>query len=441
MTAVLSPIAAFIIFVVMFIGTCFLLKVNVSFGVGLGCVTVILVGHYTPTFFLQASFSAMDSFPFLAVPTFILAGVLMEHSGISSSLIDWCQSIIGRVRGSVGAVTTLACMAFGLLTGSATATLSAIGSIMITEMHKRGYKKDYAAALAASTSFLGILIPPSTPGILYALCAGESITRVWMATVVPGIAIGVGTIFLNWWIVGRKEPKVRIENDSFGAYMMNIGHQTKKSLGALMMPIIIFGGIYSGIFTPTEAGAVCVVYGLVFYLIKFYRGGKQGKTFKDILDSSTIQNASIGLLIALSLCAGRVITMTGVSTALTDWMLGHVHSKFMFLLLYNLVLLLFGMFLNQNATILILTPLLLPTAQAYGINGLEFGTIMLVACCYGGLTPPFATYNFIAAGLSGESFGSVTKQSLPFLVLGYIIIIIMCAFPECYTWLPNLVSA
>jgi C4-dicarboxylate transporter DctM subunit len=132
--------------------------------------------------------------------------------------------------------------------------------------------------------------------------------------------------------------------------------------------------------------------------------------------------------------------MCGVSQALTDWMLQHVHSKWTFLILYNVVLLLFGMFLNQNATILILTPLLLETAEAYGISAMEFGTIMLVACCYGGLTPPFATYNFIAAGLSGESFGSVTKQSLPFLALGYVIILIMCVFPGVYMWLPNMVG-
>lgn len=439
MIAALSPMGAFSLFLAMFIGTCFLLKVNVAFGVGIGCVTVLIFGGYANTFFLQASFSAMDSFPFLAVPTFILAGVLMEHSGISTALMDWCDAIIGKVRGSVGAVTTLACMAFGLLTGSATATLSAIGKMMIGEMHKRGYRKDYAAALASATSFLGILIPPSTPGILYALTAGESITRVWTATVVPGLTIGLGTIFLNWWIVGRKEPK-SLEKITFSGYISNLGRQTWKSLAALFMPIIIFGGIYSGIFTPTEAGAVCVVYGTIFYFIKFYKNKKQGKTFKQILDDSTVQTASIGLLIALSLCAGRVITMCGVSGALTDWMLGHVHSKAMFLLLYNLVLLLFGMFLNQNATILILTPLLLPTAQAYGINALEFGTIMLVACCYGGLTPPFATYNFIAAGLSGESFGAVTKQSLPFLALGYLIILIMCVWPGSYMWLPNLIA-
>lgn len=441
MASALTPMGAFLMFLLIFLGACTFLKVNVAFGVGLGCVAVLFFGKYTNTFFLQAAFSSMDSFPFLAVPTFILAGVLMEHSGISGKLIDWCQAIAGRVRGSIGAVTTLACMAFGLLCGSATATLSAIGKMMITEMTKRGYKRDYAAALAASTCFLGILIPPSSPGIVYALAAGVSITDIWMCTVVPGILIGGGTIFLNWWIVGRKEPKMEKVDNGFSHYITNLGKQTWQSLPSLVMPIIVFGGIYGGIFTPTEAGAVCCLYGIVFFLIQYYKNKKQGKNLKDIFVDSSIGTASIGLLIALSLCAGRIITMSGVSTVLTDWMLAHVHSKWTFLLLYNLVLLLFGMFMNQNATILILTPLLLDTAKAYGISALEFGTIMMVANCYGGLTPPFATYGFIASGLSGESFGAVTKKSMPFLLFGYLVILLICVFPQIYLWLPRLLGA
>lgn len=200
----LLPMTALGIFLLVFLGCCILLKLNVAFGIGMGALAVILLGNYPTSFFLQATFSALDNFPFLAVPTFILAGVLMEHSGIAASLLDFVDSIVGRVRGSIGAVATLAAMAFGLLTGSATSTLSAIGKLMINEMSKRGYKRDYAAALAASTCFLGILIPPSAPGIIYALSAGVSILDIWMCTVVPGIFIGVGTIFINWWIVGRK---------------------------------------------------------------------------------------------------------------------------------------------------------------------------------------------------------------------------------------------
>lgn len=440
MTGGLAPMLALALFLTVFLCACVLLKINVAFGIGLGSLAIILFGNYSSTFFMQASFSAMDNFPFLAVPTFILAGVLMEHSGIAGALLDWCDSIVGRVRGSIGAVTTIACMAFGLLTGSATSTLSAIGKLMIGEMSRRGYKKDYAAALAAATCFLGILIPPSAPGIIYAMCAGISITDVWMATVVPGLAIGFGTIFLNWWIVGRKERRPEPVEGGFGAYASNLGRQTFKSLPALVMPLIVFGGIYSGVFTPTEAGAVCVVYGIIFYLVKYITGKKTGKSFKAIFDESSIGTASIGLLTAFSLAAGRVITMAGVSTTLAEWILAHCSSKWIFLILYNIVLLFMGMFMSGNATILILTPLLLPTAEAYGISALEFGTIMLVANCYGGLTPPFATYNFIASNMAGESFGSVTKQSLPFLALGYVIILIICIFPDCYLWLPRLLA-
>lgn len=436
----LAPMTALLIFLLVFLGTCVLLKLNVAFSIGLGSLALVVIGGYKSTFFLQGTFSALDSFPFLAVPTFILAGVLMEHSGIAGRLLEWCDSIIGRVRGSIGAVTTLACMSFGLLTGSATSTLSAIGKLMINEMHKRGYKKSYAAALAASTAFLGILIPPSAPGIIYALAAGCSITDIWMATVVPGILIGIGTIFLNWWIVGRKEEKLKVLEGGFNEYITKLGKQTFVSIPALVMPIIVFGGIYSGIFTPTEAGAVCVAYGLIYYGYKVITGKKVGKSLKGIFDESAIGTASIGLLTAFSLATGRVITMTGISGELANWILDNCSSKWIFLILYNIVLLFMGMFMSGNATILILTPLLLPTAQAYGIGVLEFGTIMLVANCYGGLTPPFATYNFIASNFAGEPFGEVVKESLPFLALGYVVILITCIFPQSYLWLPRMLA-
>jgi C4-dicarboxylate transporter DctM subunit len=437
----LAPLTTLCIFLIVFLGTCVLFKINVAFGIGIGSLAITLIGGYHTTFFLQGTFSALDSFPFLAVPTFILAGVLMEQSGIAGRLLDWCNSIVGRVRGSIGAVTAFACAAFGLLTGSATSTLSAIGRVMINEMTKRGYRKSYAAALAASTAFLGILIPPSVPGIIYALSAGCSITDIWMATVVPGVIICIGTIFLNWWIVGRKEGKPKPLEGGFGEYITNLSKQTIVSIPALVMPIIVFGGIYSGIFTPTEAGAVCVAYGLLYYGYRVITGKTAGKSFKKIFDEAAIGTASIGLLTAFALATGRILTMTRISEHLANWVLANCTNKWTFLLLYNIVLLFMGMFMSGNATILILTPLLLPTAQAFGIGVLEFGTIMLVANCYGGLTPPFATYNFIASNFAGEPFGKVTKESLPFLILGYVVIFIICVFPQSYLWLPRLLAA
>ncbi len=428
------------LFMLGFLFSCIFLKVNIGFGIGIGSILVLIMNKMSFTYFLQATYTALDSFPFIAIPAFILAGNLMEHTGISAKLIDWCDALAGRVRGSIGAVTTIAAMAFGLLTGSATSTLSSIGKIMLPEMVKRGYKKSYAAALIASTCFLGYLIPPSGPGIIYALCAGCSITEVWMATVVPGILIGAGTIFLNWFIVGRREPIPEKLEGGLSAYFANLGKQTARSAVALLMPMIIFGGIYSGVFTPTEAGAICILYALVYYIYLAIRQQRLGKSLKAIFDDSNIGTASIGLLTAFSLAMGRVITMCGVSETLAAWILEHCTSKWLFLLLYIIVLLFMGMFMSGNATILILTPLLLPTAEAYGITAVEFGALMLVANAYGGLTPPFATYNFIASGLSDEPFASVTKESMPFLLLGITVIFLMCAVPGSYMWLVNLLK-
>lgn len=433
-----TPMVSLGIFLLVFLGVCVFFKQSVAFSVGLGSLIVLSLNGLTETFFLQGTYSALDSFPFLAMPTFILAGSLMEHSGISTALIDWCQSLVGKVRGSIGAVATLACMAFGLLCGSATSTLSAIGKMMMGEMHKRGYRLTYAAALVASTCFLGILIPPSGPGIIYAMTANCSITDIWMCTVVPGIMIGVGTIFINWWVVGRKEPIPDKESGGLPAFATKVCKQTWNSMPALIMPIIVFGGIYSGFCTPTEAGAICVVYGLLYYGYKVICGKKVGKSLLGIFEEAAIGTGSIGLLTAFSLAMGRVITMTNVSAVLAEWILAHCSSKWLFLLLYNIVLLFMGMFMSGNATVLILTPLLLPTAEAYGIDALQFGTVMLVANCYGGLTPPFATYNFISSNLAGVSFGDVVKESLPFLAWGYIVILITSVFPDVYLWLPKL---
>lgn len=440
--ATISPMLALGIFLAVFLVTCGLLKVNVGFGIGFGSIAIIILGQMPTTFFLQASYSALDSFPFLAVPTFIMAGALMEYSGIAGRLIAWCEALMGKVRGSIGAVTTIACMAFGLLTGSNLSTLSAIGKMMIGEMKKRGIRGSYAAALAASTCFLGILIPPSAPGIIYAMCAGISITDVWMSTVVPGVLIGVGTIVINWFMIGRTEPLGdKGEKVSLAGYFVNVGNQTFKSIPALVMPIIVFGGIYSGVFTPTEAGAVCVAYGLCFYLFKRFTTGEVTGSVKKIMVDSLIGTSSIGLLTAFSLAAGRAITMAGVSEALAQWVLAHCASRGLFLTLFVIILLFMGMFMNGNATVLILTPLLLPAAEAYGISALEFGAIMLVTNCYGGITPPFATNCFVASNMAEESFMSVCKDCMPFLILGIVVITIMCIAPGSYLWFVNLLAA
>lgn len=425
-----------LIFIGIFVGTCVIFRIPVAFGMGFGALGLIIANGLPLTQFLQASFSSLDSFTYLAIPLFVLSGSFMEHSGIAGMLIDWAEALIGKVRGGVGAICTVACAAFGMLTGSATSTISSIGKIMINEMKKRGYSDSYAGALAASTGFLGILIPPSGPAIIYALIAGCSITAIWMSTVVPGVLIMIGTIAINWFIQGRKEPLVPAsERQTPVEHVKNVGRTTVRSIPALLMPIIIFGGIYGGIFTPTEAGAVTCVYAAGYYLWRKFRKKPLGANLMRIHEESNIANASIGMLTIFSLCAGRIISLSGMDVEMAKFVLAYCNNKYVFLLAFDILLIFLGMLISNNAIILIVTPLLLSSATALGIDPVHFGCILMVATVYGNLTPPFATASFIASNLSGAPFTKVIRDAFPYLAFGIVIIAMVTFLPESFMWL------
>ncbi|MBP5168525.1 MAG: TRAP transporter large permease [Oscillospiraceae bacterium] len=428
-----------LIFIGVFVGSCVLSRIPVGFGMGLGAIALLVVLGLPYTQFLQASFSSLDSFTYLAIPLFVLAGSFMEHSGIAGMLVDWAESIIGKVRGGIGAICVVACAAFGMLTGSATSTLTSIGKIMIGEMKKRGYSDSYAGALAAATGFLGILIPPSGPAIIYAVIAGCSISAIWMSTVVPGIIIMIGTIVINYLIQGRKEaPIPASEKLAPIPHIKNFGKQTIRSLPALFMPIIIFGGIYGGIFTPTEAGAVTCVYAAIYFIVAKLRGKKMNAGLGRIFEESNIGNANIGLLTIFSLCAGRVISLASIDVKMAEFVLRYCDNPKLFLLAFDILLLFLGMLISNNAIILIVTPLLLPSAVALGISPIHFGCILMVATVYGNLTPPFATAGFIAAGLSGAPFVKVMRDAFPYLIFGLFVIALVTFVPQSWMWLVNI---
>lgn len=428
-----------LIFIGTFVGTCVLFRIPVAFGMGFGALGLIFANGLPFTQFLQAAFTSLDSFTYLAIPLFVLAGSFMEHSGIASMLVDWCESIIGKVRGGIGAICTVACAAFGMLTGSATSTLTSIGKIMIGEMKKRGYSDSYAGAMAAATGFLGILIPPSGPAIIYAVIAGCSISAIWMSTVVPGVLIMIGTIVINYFIQGRREaPIPASERLAPIPHIINIGRTTLRAIPALMMPIIIFGGIYGGIFTPTEAGAITCVYAAGYYLYAKLRGKKVTASFTRIHEEGSIGNANIGLLTIFSLCAGRVISLAGIDVQMAEFVLKYCDNANMFLLAFVILLMFLGMLINNTAIILIVTPLLLPSATALGIDPVHFGCILMVATVYGNLTPPFATAGFIASALSGAPFLKVMRDALPYLAFGIIIILLVTFVPQSWMWLVSI---
>lgn len=425
-----SVLNALLIFLISFMLIAILFKMPVSYALGTSSLLVLLYAGIQVTIVPQFSFSGIDSFSFLAIPFYIFAGVIMEYSGISRMLINWIKSFVGRVRGATGLITIFACMAFGVLTGSAMATISAIGKMMVPELKKENYPNAYVSALLAATCFLGILIPPSVPGIMYSLASGAKISEIWMATIGPAIIFAVGYCLVNYFRIARLQTKPEKIDVTFSVRLKDIGKTTVFAFPALLMPIIIYGSIYGGFCTVTEAGAVSCVYGIIYYIaIKFILKKKINITFFKMCAIAGASTAVIGLLNAFSQVAGKVMTVVGISNFLSHIITSNISSKVGFLVMINILFLFMGTFMDINATILIMTPLLLPVAQTYGISPLHFGTILIVNMCVGFLTPPFAVGIFVSTKIANATFGKTVKEAIPFILVGLVAIIVTTACP------------
>ncbi len=405
-------------------------KVPVAFSMGIAAVACFLYANLPVINMAQGAFTALDSIPFLAIPFFMLAGSLMEYSGISKSLLDLIDSIFGRVRGSLGVVVIMSSAAFGVLTGSALATISAIGKIVSPEMEAQGYRRGYTGALLAATCFLGILIPPSVPGILYALAANVPVTGVWLSTVGPAILFAVAYCVINYWRHGRREERA-LAGRAPGAFWGHFGKTIYRAIPALLMPIIIFGGIYGGICTATEAGALSAVYGILFYTLrKVLNLGETSGSMRDILLASAVSTVVIAAIMIFANVSSRAITLSGVSNIVAVWVGENISSPTVFLLIVNVIYLIMGTFLDINCALLLMTPLLLPAAKNMGIDPVHFGAITLVNLSVGFMTPPFANGIFMAAKITGASFVEVVREIWPFIAVGIAITLVTTYFPS-----------
>lgn len=426
----MSALNALLIFLISFMVVAVFFKMPVSYALGTSSLLVLAYSGIQVVIVPQFAFSGIDSFSFLAIPFYIFAGVVMEYSGISRMLINWIKSFVGRVRGATGLITIFACMAFGVLTGSAMATISAIGKMMVPELRKEHYPNAYVSALLAATCFLGILIPPSVPGIMYSLASGAKISEIWMATIGPAFIFAIGYCIINYYRIARHQVKPEKLNIGFVLKLKDIGKTTILAIPALLMPIIIYGSIYGGFCTVTEAGAISCVYGIFYFaVIKFIMKKHINVTFFKMCAIAGASTAVIGLLNAFSQVAGKVMTVVGISNFLSLLITSHITSKVGFLIMINILFLFMGTFMDINATILIMTPLLLPVAQTYGITAIHFGTILIVNMCVGFLTPPFAVGIFVATKIADATFAETVKEALPFMFVGLIAIVVTTACP------------
>lgn len=428
----MDPIVGIVVFILLLF-VALTLKVPIGIGIGGAAVTVLLLAGADVRDVPQVAVSALDSFPFLAIPGFVLAGTLMARGGVSAAIVGFARSIVGHVRGSMGAIAVIASGLFGTVTGSSIATIAAVGGFMVPEMDKAGYERRYTAALIGSAGFIGILVPPSVPGILYAVTAGLSIADVWLSTVGPAIALVVLFCIVNYFYSrGTHDKTVRPPT---GEYLKGIGRSGWHVLPAMLMPVLIFGGIYGGVFTPTEAAGVTALYGLIVSLF-VYKGIKANGLW-GVFRSAALVSAILSVLIAFASIAGRMITTLQVPQALSELVVSHISSPLVFLLITNVLLLLIGMFLETNTSILVLTPIFATIAAAIGVDPLHFAAIMLLNLEIGMITPPFAGNLFLSCRLAGVRLDQVIRPLAPFYGAAIAVLAVTTLWPDFSTWIPR----
>ncbi|MFA1605186.1 TRAP transporter large permease [Alcaligenes faecalis] len=411
----------------------FVLTVPVAIAVGLANMAgVAWEGRMTFLVIAQQLYAALDKYPLVAVPFFILAGNLMESGGMSNRMVEFAKSLVGGVQGGLACSCVLTCMIFAAVAGSSVATTFAVGAILIPAMVRHGYPAPFAASLQASAAELGVIIPPSIPMILFAVSTDTSVGELFVAGIGPGLLIG-GALMIYVWLYARRHG-LGLQD---GVGRLSVGTAFRQAWLALLMPVIILGGIYGGIFTPTEASAVAVVYALIVSMF-IYRSVKWGDLSK-VLHRSVVSTAVIMFIIANAGVFGFLLNRTGIPAAMGIWLGELFSSPMMFLLGMNVALFVVGMFVETSASIVVLAPLLLPVAVQFGIDPAHFGIIMVVNLALGMVTPPFGVNLFAACSVAGISLEKLIRPLLPFVVVILACLMLISYVPEVSLWARDLV--
>lgn len=413
---------------------CFALTVSVAVSIGLASILGIQVSNANMLISVKEMFASINKFPLAAIPFFILAGNLMETGGISRRLVEFAKSIVGGVQGGLPMTCVLTCMIFAAVSGSSVATTFAIGAILIPALIKHGYPTSYAAALQATSAELGVIIPPSIPMILYGVSAEVSIGELFIAGFGPGILISLALMAFVWVYC-----KIKGWGKNDGDGRLSLGRATLQAGWALLMPVIILGGIYGGVFTPTEASAVAVFYALIVGVV-IYREIKV-KDLYTILRKSALSSAVIMFIIANAGLFAFLITRAGVPDAIGRWLEAVLQSPTMFLLGVNAALFIIGMFIETSAAIIVLAPILAPVAMHFGVDPVHFGLIMVVNLAMGMITPPFGVNLFAACTVAKISLDRIVGHLLPFVGVILVCLLIITYVPSISLGLRDLVYA
>ena len=409
-------------------------SVPIVYAIGLSTVVAFYFFSNMPLIYIpQTMFPSVDSFELLAIPFFILSGAIMKEGGISRRLVEFISSIVGSYTGGLAIVTVISCEFFGAISGSAPATTAAIGGIMIPYMVERGYDKGFTAALVSCSGGIGIMIPPSIPAVIYSVLSGTSVASMFAAGVGPGIVFGLGYVAVSY-VHSKKRGYERGRRASLKEILINV----KKAFWALFMPILILGGIYSGIFTPTEAACVSVIYSFIvsFWIYKEI----DLKKIKSVILEAAEFSAMVMILFAVSATFSTILTQQNIPKILGEWLSTVTTGPVGFLLLFNLIMVIIGCFMSPIPAIIILTPLLVPLLPGLGINPVHFGQLMIVNAAIGGLTPPFGVDMFIACGITKIPIHEYARKGI-FLILASLVLLLIVAFvPDICLLLPRILG-
>ena len=417
MTAIL-----FITFAVLLV-----LGVPIAFAVVVAGVAVLLAGDVDLLIVVQRMFASPDSFSLVAVPYFILAGDLLARGSMSKNLVEFAESILGRIRGGLSAVSVVAGMFFAAISGSGAATTAAVGAALIPELKNRKYEVSSSAALIAAAGCIGVVIPPSVPMVLYAVIAEQNITKLFSNGFFPGMLMGGVLIAISLRQAYKKNyPK--------GAEFSwrNVWRTFRSAILAILMPAIILGGIFSGKFTPSEAAAVAVIYaGIISFVV--YRDMTLKELIGIILGSAKT-SAIIMMIIACSGVFGWVLANWRIPEQVANAVLNVSNNRYVILFLISVIILIAGVFMETSSAVILLTPVFLPLVKALGIDLVHFGLIFTIGISIGMITPPVAINLFVASSTTGLSIEKISKSVIPYL-LGLIIVFLL------YVYLPILIPA
>lgn len=429
---VMTPLATGgLLFIIFFI----LLLIGAPIMVGLGMATMacfLLLG-IDLSIMVERAFASLTAFPLMALPAFVLAGALMEASGISRRLVNIAENIVGPIPGGLAISTVLSCVFFGAISGSGPATTAAVGMLMIPAMTKRGYDKAYAAAATSTAGGIGIIIPPSIPMVIYGVTGQVSISKMFMAGFIPGIIVAISLCVVHY---------LRCKNISTAGMTWNARNllfSLKDGFWSILAPLIILGGIYAGWFTPTEAAVVAIFYTLLVGL--FIHRELKLRSIMASLKTTSWLSGRVLVLVFTATSFGYLLTSHRIPNEIATMVLSLTDNVYIVWVFVVVLLVFLGMFMETLAIIMLVTPVLLPIMTSYGVDPIHFGLVLICCCGIGFSTPPLGENMFIASGISNQSLEAISLKAIPMVISNITAIVVLVIFPDLVLWLPSMMDA